>query len=249
MAQSDQELREIRCRQFATLHAQGHALRSQYDRQQEESDQLQQQLGWREQFLNGYFGGNKDRARRFAQLQESQARVRLALMKIDEDLELLRTAIEKDIKKELSASSAAYQQLQKKLAASALLRTVCRRYLKDMVAARKQLRDARTFYSWDSLLNHPQAGEALGRFGTATNELEGVLASAQVAGLRIPEAWLTMSTLIRYDSESKAMESFQILVNRCEAIIRLGDSSHTAYMHEATAMEETSRRQYLGIKV
>lgn len=209
---------------ISSLHNQGKAKKAEFSALKKEQETLIGQMGWREKYLMGLFGGDNSVVQKMKSIKDTINKTKNILIDIDKKIKFENDNLLKEIKDYLINHSDSYQRLSKENDCHVDLYNASAKFYNFLVKAKKTITDALLLTSWNGLLEHPKAKEGLNTFRTLTAEYQ--------KQVDLYEKTLKVNLLngdkledyIKFSSQSVAMDSFNRIATQVKNNISYTDT-------------------------
>jgi hypothetical protein len=209
---------------ISMLHIQGRKNLLEFNLLKRERELLQPQVGWRETYLMGYFGGNQSVAQKVKTIEVQLSSLRSNLAEVDEQLKVENDNLHRKIKEYLKKHSEFYQKLLEEVDFHTELFDTSETFYNMLITAKQNVSEALRLTSWENLINHPSAKERISKLKAETAEYE--------EAVQLYESVLKvdllrgrgLKNLIKFSTQSVAMKSFSELSSEAGAIMEYADA-------------------------
>jgi hypothetical protein len=228
------------------LHSQGKINLNEFNQLKKDSEKLKSQMGLREQYLNGYFGGDRDLVERMKTITFKLQQLREVLKEIDKNLKIQKDNLNVKIEEHLIKYSKFYQKLWFENNSHVNLYNSTVAFYDFLTNSKKKINDALLFMSWENSLNHPNANEAINSFQIKANEYQ-VEVNTYESNLKINLiGGIKLTNNVEFSTQSLAFESFNNLISLIKEILELIESKIKETNKLRNSLIDKARESILG---
>lgn len=210
-------------KEFSDLSDQKSSLIAQKEGLEKEFASLSGKLGWKEKYLSGYLGGNKELVQEATSSQVEIQKIEEHLASVDQKLKEKPERLRKEISSFLQSNDPEYAELIASRKSHFKLYEASKAYYGLVKKSHQGVIDALLFLSWEKLINHPEAGEKLAEFKKATSDFQVVVDNFIATTKHQLGDRSNLVELIKLSSQHVAMSSFENLIKQVKYYTRYTD--------------------------